>query len=68
MPPEDHLKNVGQHLPLTGEGNDHQCVVCKKKYTEAKKNGRILKRHKNGHKHAQCNVYFCIGLPGESSL
>ena len=23
MPPEDRLENVGSHLPLKGEGNDH---------------------------------------------
>lgn len=66
MPPEDRLENVGSHLPLKGVGNDHRCVVCEKKYTEAKKTGETLKRHKTSYKCGQCNVYLCIGLPGES--
>ena len=66
MPPEDRLENVGLHFPLKGEGNNHLCVVCEKKYTEAKKTGETLKRHKTGYKCGQCNVYLCIGLPGES--
>ena len=44
MPPEDRLENIGPHLPLKGEGNDHRCTVCEKKYTEAKKNGKTRKR------------------------
>lgn len=43
MPPEDRLENVGSHLPLKGEGNNHRCVVCEKKYTEAKKTGEPSK-------------------------
>ena len=67
MPPEDRLENIGPHLPLKGEGNDHRCTVCEKKYTEAKKNGKTRKRHKTSYKRGQCNVYLCkFCLPGES--
>ena len=66
MPPEDHLENVGSHVPLKGEGNDHHCFVCEKKCTEAKKTGETLKRHETSYKCGQCNVYLCIGLPGQS--
>ena len=38
MPPEDCLENVGSHLPLKGEGNDHQCVVCEKKKHKGQEN------------------------------
>ena len=52
--------------PTKGEGNSHWCVVCEKKYTEAKKTGETLKRNKTSYKFGQCNVYLSIGLPGES--
>ena len=50
MPPEDCLENV-----VKGEGNDHRCVVCEKKQTQAKKTGETLK--KTSYKCGQRNVW-----------
>ena len=67
MPPEDRLENGGLHLPLKGEENDQRCVACVCRNTlRPRKTGETLKRYKTSYKCGQCNVYLCIGFPGES--
>ena len=65
-PHPERMQNVGMHIPFKGEGSNHHCAVCEKRYSEAKKRGQVLKRHKTTFKCGQCNVYLCVGSPGEN--
>jgi len=68
VPSLDRLEHVGVHLPVKGEGHNHRCVVCERKFTEAKTRRHIISRHKTSYMCQHCNVYQCIGPPGESCV
>ena len=58
----ERLLNVGLHLPIRGEGTNHRCVVCEKRFKEAKRidPNTSVKHHKTTTKCGQCNVYLCV--------
>lgn len=54
------------HLPVKGEGHNHRRVVRERKIAEDKRRGQVTSRHKTNYMCQHCNVYLCIGPPGES--
>ena len=62
------LHEVGEHFPVKGEGTNHRCAVCEKKFKESKRrhDGILSKRRKTTFKCVFCNVYLCIGGPEEN--
>ena len=63
-----HLHEVGEHFPVKGEGTNHRCAVCEKKFKESKRrhDGILSKGRKTTFKCVFCDVYLCIGGPEEN--
>ena len=59
---------VGEHFPGKGEGTNHRCAVCEKKFKESKRrhDGILSKRRKTTFKCVFCDVYLYIGGPEEN--